>query len=179
MDPFALRLDLNSGDLKGNNLRIETKTLLDLQHLVENQKAVAQLLMEKKDVEIYKVLTCAPGRTSAHLTIHVTLLKPGKIGEEFFFTKGHAHKKPAAEWYLGINGEGLVLLWNESKHFLFSLSRGDLIYIPPGWAHRTINVGNEILVFLSCHRSDAGYDYDYVEKKGTPKRVLTSHKGLL
>ncbi|MEM3658570.1 MAG: glucose-6-phosphate isomerase family protein [Candidatus Hadarchaeum sp.] len=178
MDPFSLRLNLNSGDVKGNNLIVESKTLFDLRYSIQNQKALTKLLKNKKDIEVYTVSTCEPGHTAAHLTIHVTRLKPGKIGEEFFFTKGHIHKKPTAEWYLGISGTGLLLLWNKNKHLVLPFSRGDLIYIPPGWAHRTINVGDEDLVFLSCHRSDAGYDYDFVVEKGAPKRILASDKEL-
>ena len=62
------------------------------------------------------------------------------------------HGSSAARMYLGMSGSGLVLLESagEAETGCEPLLPGSAIYVPPGWAHRAVNVAAEPLVFLSA-----------------------------
>ncbi|MFQ5892564.1 MAG: glucose-6-phosphate isomerase family protein, partial [Candidatus Methanofastidiosia archaeon] len=94
-----------------------------------------------------------------NLSFATTILYPGKVADEFFMTKGHHHEKKRGELYYGISGEGIVLIQKKDEIKKLNLKRDSLIYVPPGFAHRTINIGDEKLVFLAIYPSDAGHDY--------------------
>ena len=46
------------------------------------------------------------------------------------------------------------------------MTPGVVAYVPPYWAHRTVNVGSEPFVFLACFPADAGYDYGTIAERG-------------
>ena len=50
-------------------------------------------------------------------------------------------------------------------------------YIPPGWAHRTVNVGEEPFRFLAVYPGAAGHDYGFVEEHGMGARVYKDRQG--
>lgn len=52
------------------------------------------------------------------------------------------------------------------------LKPGVAVYVPPRWAHRSINTGSETLVTFFVFRSDAGHDYGTIEQKGYRKLVV-------
>jgi hypothetical protein len=48
-----------------------------------------------------------PAAGEGDLHYGIGCLMPGKIGDEYFLTRGHLHaQRPAAEFYFGLNGEG-------------------------------------------------------------------------
>ena len=49
---------------------------------------------------------------------------------------------------------------------------GVVAYVPPHWAHRTVNTGSEPFVFLAIYPGDAGHDYGTIETEGFPQRVV-------
>jgi glucose-6-phosphate isomerase len=49
---------------------------------------------------------------------------------------------------------------------------GTVSYVPGHWAHRTVNVGDEPLVFYAVYPGDAGYDYATIEHEGFPVMLL-------
>ncbi len=50
---------------------------------------------------------------------------------------------------------------------------GSLLYTPLAWAHRTINVGPDPLVFFSIWPSDTAYDYEEITRRGGfPRRAI-------
>jgi glucose-6-phosphate isomerase len=55
------------------------------------------------------------------------------------------------------------------------MRRGTVNYVPGGWAHRSVNVGDEPLVFFAAFPADAGYDYKTIEEQGFP--VLLVKRG--
>lgn len=50
-------------------------------------------------------------------------------------------------------------------------------YVPPGWAHRTINAANEPFRFLAVYPGTAGHDYEAVARTGMGARVVRSTDG--
>ena len=100
---------------------------------------------------------------------------PGKVGNEYFMTKGHFHTILAtAEVYYCLSGEGYMLLENpEGDWCAYELTPGRMIYVPERYAHRSINVSpDEALRTFFVFRGDAGHDYGTIETKGYRKLLL-------
>ncbi|MCZ7539826.1 MAG: hypothetical protein M5U29_07950 [Anaerolineae bacterium] len=95
-------------------------------------------------------------------------MRPGKVGDEYFMTKGHYHARgECAELYYGLLGEGYLLLQTpEGEVSLQRIVPGAAAYVPPYWGHRTINTGTRNFVFLAVYPADAGYDYKTIAERG-------------
>ena len=104
----------------------------------------------------------------------LTVMKPGKVGREYHMTKGHFHESGSAdEYYFCLSGKGLIILQNaagETKYM--ELNEGGGVYVSPGWAHRTVNVGDDDFILLAIFPKDAGHDYGTIEKSGFRKIVV-------
>jgi len=176
IDPFVVRLDLEEGILTPLPERV-VRRLSDLRGLVYDEELLARELA-RGDPIIYEVRKLAIPQKQGQLFVNVTFLKAGKIGKEYYFTKGHFHiNEKAAEVYLGLRGQGVLLLRRGTDTRVIEMDRGTLIYIPPGWGHRTINVSQETLVFLSVYPADAGHNYERVRSEGMGLRVFATAKG--
>lgn len=129
-------------------------------------------LAEDKDPIIYEVFE----NQMRDLSCAFTRILPGKIGGEFFMTKGHFHTdEDASEIYHFLSGRGLILIQKDNKCKALEVEEGQTLYIPPLWAHRAINIGNKVFSFLAVYRSNAGHDFD-ISKKGFLK-IAVSEKG--
>lgn len=169
LEPFAEKINMSTGRVSSSEHRVVM--LSELRDLVADRRSLDAIL-SIADKKVYEVFTIAPSTGPEHLIFHSTILYPGTIGKEFFFTKGHFHKNQAAEFYIALRGRGIVLLHNGTKALPILFSQGDIVYIPPEWAHRTINIGNTPLIFISVHRADAGYEYERAKEIGFKRRVL-------
>jgi glucose-6-phosphate isomerase len=168
-------LDLGRGFLSPSALT--KRTLKDLDGFFADRQATENMLKSGQDPVIYEVHESLQPQEDGYLNFGTTILYPGKIGKEFYMTKGHFHLKEASsEVYLALRGEGLILLQSrmDNSEWL-RMSQGDVIYVPPGWGHRTVNVGAEKLVFLFTYQADARHDYASVEKRGFSKLVMEDH----
>jgi glucose-6-phosphate isomerase len=47
-----------------------------------------------------------------------------------------------------------------------------MVYVPPYWAHRSINTGDEPLVSFCVYPGDAGHNYGDIATEGFPRRVF-------
>lgn len=111
---------------------------------------------------IYSVAAVEPAGGEGDLHYGVGRLLPGKIGDEYFMTKGHLHAwRPAAEFYLGLTGAGVMLLEDEAtgESRLVELRPNGTVYVPGHTAHRTMNVGATPLTYLGVYPAKAGHDY--------------------
>jgi glucose-6-phosphate isomerase len=53
------------------------------------------------------------------------------------------------------------------------LRPGRAVYVPPRWAHRSINTGpNEDLITFFIYPSHAGHNYSTIEQRGFRKRII-------
>ena len=117
---------------------------------------------------VYSLATVEPGNGTGDLHYGVVLLMPGKIGEEYYLTKGHLHSwREAAELYLGLTGEGAMLLQDESSGEcrMVPLRPNGPVYVPGHTAHRTINTGSTPLTYLGVYPAKAGHDYEAIARK--------------
>lgn len=150
------------------------RKLKDLEGFFADMQSTERILNSGQNPIIYEVYESLQPQEGGHLNLGTTILYPGKIGNEFYMTKGHFHVKEASsEVYLGLGGQGLILLESRTGNSeCLEMSKGDVIYVPPGWGHRTVNVGTGKLVFFFMYQADAGHDYESVRKRGFSKLVV-------
>ena len=92
--------------------------------------------------------------------------------------KGHYHAvERTAEVYHCLSGRGVILMemrgGDAAEEFL---EPGQAVYIPPGWAHRSVNVGDEPFIFFYAMPGGAGHDYEAFEGKGF-RRIVVERDG--
>ncbi|MEM9354509.1 MAG: glucose-6-phosphate isomerase family protein [Planctomycetota bacterium] len=148
------------------------RTVGDLAGIFENEPA--RQAMDQSQV-VYRVSAHLPvsDGTEAGLFYGASYLEPGRVGDEYFMTKGHFHqKRHAAEYYWGIRGDGVLLLMDEQRRCWGErVTPGSLHYIPGNVAHRLVNVGDETLAVGACWPSDAGHDYATIAELGFSSRI--------
>lgn len=93
------------------------------------------------------------------LRYDLTLIPPGKIGDEFVKTAGHYHL-PYPEAYEVLLGRAYFMIQSESAVFLVEAGPGEKFIIPPGFGHNTINVFNEPLLIANFVSEKAEYNYE-------------------
>lgn len=132
---------------------------------------------EKADPVVYTVVAAPVPEEKGEVPFSITTIEPGDVAGELFMTKGHAHVEQEGELYVGLSGRGLLLLYDGREPRWVEISPGHAGYIPPGWAHRTANVGEKPFRFLAVYPGDAGHDYGFVEREGMGARVYRSEEG--
>lgn len=171
-DDLLASLDLDTGRVPGRP-RVERR-LSDLRGLFLDAPAY-EAALALDDPLVYTVTSVEPATGDGQLHYGLGLLMPGKISGEYYFTKGHLHAhRPAAEVYLGLRGEGAMLLEDEStgECRLVPLRASSAVYVPGHTAHRTINTGRVPLVYLGIYPSDAGHDYDAIARRNFSQAVV-------
>lgn len=166
MQPFARTVDLATGKFV-DAVKIQQRRLSDLKGLYAN--ATAEAAMMSGNPLVYEVYEASgTPAVEGQLGYSTTIIYPGKVGDEYFFTKGHYHALgDRAELYYGLLGEGYLQLQTpEGKVETLRMTPGVAAYVPPYWGHRTMNVGQDNFVFLACYPADAGYDYATIAEKG-------------
>ena len=93
-------------------------------------------------------------------------------------TKGHFHAViDTAEVYYGCQGQGLMVMETpEGDWAVEELRPGKVLYVPPRWAHRSVNTGREDLVFFFVYPGHAGHDYGTIEQQGFHKLVVEENQ---
>jgi len=163
--------DGKTGKLTGKNTSIIVRKLKDVSGIFENQSALEAMDLEQiaYEVEMHNSV----GEIEDGMQFGTSYLYPGKVGDEYFMTKGHFHAiRSRPEYYWCIKGEGVLLLMDESRHsWSEKVTVGSLHYIPGYVAHRLINTGKEVLTVGACWPSDAGHDYDTIANEGFSLKV--------
>ncbi len=78
-----------------------------------------------------------------------------------------------AELYLCVRGTGyMAMKTRDGECVLEPMYRNRMVYVPPYWAHRSINTGDEPLISFCAYQADAGHNYGDIETEGFPKRVF-------
>jgi glucose-6-phosphate isomerase, archaeal len=159
--------------LVGSDGRIANAQTKQMRHLRDMRgfyaDAAAEAELATSDPLIYEVnYAYVPKEVPGELGICTTIIHPGKVGDEYFMTKGHFHGKiDRAELYFGLSGSGMLVMETpDGQTNAQPMIAGTSAYVPPHWAHRTVNVGSEPFVFLACFPSDAGYDYGTIAERG-------------
>jgi glucose-6-phosphate isomerase len=112
--------------------------------------------------------------TAGNMKLAVTILKPGDVGGEYHMTKGHYHEDElAGETYHCLRGSGMIVMQTKDGMTReVEMLPGSIVYIPLGWAHRTVNIGDEDLILLAIYPDSAGHDYETIKSKPFQKRIV-------
>jgi glucose-6-phosphate isomerase len=148
--------------------------------LYEDEARFAQAVEQGGDAIIYKVSDVRPDAVHGDLIFGTTFMEPGRIGNEFFMTRGHIHAKAnRPETYYGESGQGLMLLESpEGATRVLEVLPRQMIYVPPFWIHRSVNIGAVPLVLSFCYPSDSGQDYSIIERSGgMASRIVVDGSG--
>lgn len=169
--------DFQTG-LSGQAPTVKRK-LSDMRGLFLDEDALeAQIAKEDRVVYEYHALDIPP--TPGDLSFGFSILYPGKIGNEYHFTKGHFHSiLNTAEIYSCSRGHGYLLLESKGGDTrAIEMLPGRIGYVPKGYAHRSINVSpSEPFVTLFVYRADAGHDYASIETNGF-RKLMVERNGL-
>jgi glucose-6-phosphate isomerase, archaeal len=160
--PFRVMLDFDTGSLTpftGSFVR----RLSEMADAYEDQAAVRSVLASGDDPVVYTGYDGDVPSQPGHLLFRTTIISPGTVGSEYFMTKGHHHLRDSAELYLGMSGEGFMLMETRDGDFAESgLVPSASVYVPPGWAHRTVRTAGR----PAGGPSVLGRGLDQVERPG-------------
>lgn len=168
---FLVDFDLNNGFSKtAETTKRYLSQMKDMFYDVE----AAEEILKTEDPLIYEFYELGFPEREGDLAFGTTILYPGLVGEEYYMTKGHFHTKlETAEVYYILSGEGYMVMENpEGDTIEIPLVKGQALYVPRRYAHRSVNTGNEPLVMFFTFDADAGHDYGTIETKGYHKMVV-------
>ncbi len=144
-------------------------------------EAAYQKMLAKEDSLVYEVYEVTRPPAAGELPCGISIVHPGKVGREFFMTKGHFHAViDTAEIYLCLKGEGCMVMENpEGDTCVEPLYPGGVLYVPPRWAHRSVcTARQQDLVTFFAYPGHAGHDYGTIERHGFGKLVVEGEQGI-
>ena len=174
MNPFGLEIDLVTGDMPQATNHIERRAS-DMRGYYAERSALEKLIAENDDPLHYEVFEAPVPKDPGQLMYCISKLQPGRVGDEFFMTKGHYHTvAETAEIYLCLRGAGYMLMKTpDGNCTVEEMTRGRMVYVPPYWAHRSVNTSeNEPLVSFCVYPGNAGHNYGDIEQEGFGKRIF-------
>jgi len=169
--PFALELGAGPDWLKGFDAHLERR-LSSLRGVFNEERAYAQMVLA--DPLVYEVYEKRRPEVAGELLHGITILHPGRVGGEFFMTKGHYHSvRETAEIYCCLHGSGFLMMETEQGDWAAEdFFPGRMVYAPPCWAHRSINTGTDDLTLFFAYPGHSGHDYGTIEQRGFRKLVI-------
>jgi glucose-6-phosphate isomerase len=169
---MAVTFDLATG-LSPDHRPIQRR-LSAMAGMYHDQGALRRML-DGEDPLVYEFYDMGRPEEPSEVAFGTSITYPGRVGDEYFMTKGHFHMVlDTGEVYHCLRGHGYMLMESpegdcEAREFL----PGVAVYIPPRYAHRSINVSSgEPLVTFFAFRADAGHDYGSIETRGFRKLIV-------
>lgn len=168
-----VELGLKDFSMKGEPVICQDRFLKDIASIFLDQEALKKMSGETLAYHVQSWLPVADG-TPGGLFFGTSTILPGKVGNEYFMTKGHFHSKSdRAEFYWGVQGKGMLILMDRDRNtWAEEVYPGSLHYIGGEIAHRLANTGHDSLVVGACWPSDAGHDYDEIAASGISARLV-------
>ena len=169
---FVIDFDLKTG-LSKSGAESSKRYVSSMRGMYADEAATEEMI-KNGDPLVYEFYEMGAPEKDSDLAFGASITYPGKVGNEYFMTKGHFHTVlETAEVYYCLSGEGYMLLESpEGDWSAQPLKPGVMVYVPPRYAHRSINTGAEPMVTFFCFRGDAGHDYGTIETKGYRKLLV-------
>ncbi len=170
--PFSFDFDQSSGIIKPYHNLLQRR-LSNMSRMFADQN-VADAMLAKEDVLLYEVYEVRVPDEHGHLMMCSSIVYPGRVGAEYFMTKGHFHlQKGTAEVYHCVRGRGFMLMETERGEWKAEpMAKGRAVYVPPFFAHRSINAGDEPMISFCVYPGGAGHDYASIETRGFRKLIF-------
>jgi glucose-6-phosphate isomerase len=165
-------LNFKTGELTPSD-QVNIRKLSDMREMFFDTESEIRIL-EREDPIIYSFSEKILPEENGHLQLATTTIQPGKIGEEYFMTKGHYHRRlDTSEVYIGLEGKGCLLIQTADGDFVsIEIRKGVVAYIPPYWGHRMVNTGKIPFIFFAVYPGDAGHNYGDIERTGFVKILI-------
>ncbi|CAB4728262.1 unannotated protein [freshwater metagenome] len=177
INPHQITLDASAGALTPSGPTL-VRRLSDLAGCFENTKTYEAEVAASNPI-VYQVISSTVPELPRELPQSITTIFAGTCGGELYMTKGHQHPDPQGEIYFGLEGIGGIIMFDGKEKKYVEITPGKIGYIPPGWAHRSINSGTTPYKFLAVYPGSAGHDYGWVLKNGMGLRGFSENGKLL
>ena len=171
--PFAF--DLPAPDFIPSTYDNHIKRHLSAMKGQYRDQAAYEDLLAESDPLLYEVYELQRPLVSGELLHGISIVHPGKVGNEFNMTNGHFHEVlETAEIYTCLKGQGFMVMETpEGEWTVEALYPGRVLYVLPRWAHRSVNSGaDEDLVTFFVYPGHAGHDYSTIEAQGFRKLIV-------
>ena len=170
--PFTFQIDLLNGRPTYFEHHLE-RNLSAMRGQFLDDNTYQQMVVDGDPV-LYEIYEISRPQVAGELIHGTSILRPGKVGNEYFMTKGHFHTVlETAEIYYCLQGQGaMVLETPEGEWSIEELTPGKILYVPPRWAHRSVNTGSIDLITFFAYPGDAGHDYGTIEVQGFRKLIV-------
>jgi glucose-6-phosphate isomerase, archaeal len=174
--PFGFDVSLPSGTPSYFEKHL-TRTLSSMKGQFLDIKSFDSAL-SREDILLYEVYEISRPEEPGEIIQGTSIVHPGVIGNEYYMTKGHFHTiLETAEIYYCLQGNGMMVM--ETKNGDWSveeLQPGRFLYVPPSWAHRSVNTSLEQdLITIFFYPGNAGHDYGTIETTGFRKLILENN----
>ena len=176
ISPTQISLDLSNGKLIPSGPKL-IRRLSDLKGCFKNGDAWKKEV-DQEDQIVYQVISSIVPESARELPQSITTIYPGNCGGELYMTKGHQHPDPQGEIYFGLEGSGGIIMFDGKQSSWIEITAGKIGYIPPGWAHRSVNTGDDAYKFLAVYPGSAGHDYQWVLDNGMGLRAFRKNNNL-
>lgn len=123
----------------------------------------------------------------ANLKLDITVVLPGFWRKEYVKTTGHYHLPLAGktiaspDFYQLVYGKGIILIQRaDNKKIVPYVIYPKLlqpVFIPPEYAHSTINIGKEPVIFQNICTRDPHLNYEPILERGGMLYFLMQDKG--
>jgi glucose-6-phosphate isomerase, archaeal len=176
--PCSIRFEAGTGVISEATAHYQ-KRLSDLRGLFLDPVALELRIRQEADPICYENYAFNQSQAEGDIFFGTTIIYPGKVGFEYHLTRGHYHRKRNhAETYQALSGRGLVLFErDDGTTRTAELAPGKVTYVPPFWAHRSVNTSDVPLVFLWTCSVEAGHDYEGLGGHGM-RQVVVERNGV-
>ena len=173
VQPFSVGWDPKDGIMDDPDNHIE-RYLSKIKDMFMDVDAADAFVKENGDIKVYEVYEKVIPQRDGEIQFCSSITHPGKIGGEYFMTKGHFHaRRDTAEIYYCLRGRGYMMMELENGDYeMGEMYPGRTVYVPAHYAHRSINTGDEPLISLAVYPGDAGHDYGSIETSGFKHLVV-------
>ncbi|MFZ3387092.1 MAG: glucose-6-phosphate isomerase [Candidatus Hydromicrobium sp.] len=170
--PFTFDIDLENCKIIDADNHIE-RNLSDMEGQYVDKDSYKDMI-EKDDTLLYEVYEKLVTEKPGELIQGLSIVHPGKVGKEYFMTKGHFHSiLETSELYLCLKGKGMMIMENpEGDWAVEELIPHKALYVPGRWAHRSVNISDTDFVTLFVYPANAGHDYATIKERGFRKIVI-------
>lgn len=176
VSPTQISVDIANGRLIPSGPALIRK-LSDLKGCFQNKDAWKKNVEQDNKI-VYQVISSIVPESKRELPQSITTIYPGVCGDELYMTKGHQHPDPQGEIYFGLEGTGGIIMFDGQQSLWIEIIPGKIGYIPPGWAHRSVNTGTDAYKFLAVYPGSAGHDYQWVLDNGMGLRAFKKNNSI-
>ncbi len=171
---FPTNVQLNTTDGSFTPcMELDLRKVSSLSKMFYDKAAVEQII-QSGDRLVYEIRYHPFITDNSDMALGTTVVFPGKVGNEYHMTKGHFHERDdQPEVYYCVQGQGILQMMTRQGEYIGApWQAGTVTHIPPQYAHRAVNTGNEPLVYVAVFHVAAGHDYDLIEQRGFSRLVV-------